>query len=153
MSLDLIDRYRADLLGKKLSHTWQGQGSAIFLEFGDLTPRARRDGSPGNPDGEFGAMIEWSWRIERPNSIICGSWSDEALWEGALQRLRGGAVTDVAVFGRLPELAIELSDGHRVLSFMTSDGDPQWTLFDRRSPRAKWLCVRDGAVVEEISAV
>ncbi|HZK90187.1 MAG TPA: hypothetical protein VFC56_08595 [Stellaceae bacterium] len=136
----------------ELSHTWQGHGSAIFLEFGTLTPRVRHDGCPGNPDGEFGVMIEWSWRIEDKRSIICGSWSDEALWEAALRQLHGSTVTNVGLFGQLPELFVELSNGHRVLSFMTSEGNPEWALFDRRSAKSTWLCIRQGLLVEEVSA-
>jgi len=96
-------------------------------------------------------MIQWSWRVENERSIVFGSWSDDTLWEEALRQLRGRSVKEVSIFGKLPELVIELSDGHRVLSFMTSDGDPEWTLFDRRSPRSKWLCVRDGRIIEEAS--
>ena len=132
-----------------MAHTWRGHGSAIFLEFGSLTPRTRRDGSPGQPNGVFGAMIEWSWRIESATAIICGSSSDDADLEGGLMALHGTAVTMVETFGQLPELAIGLSNGCRVLSFMTSDGDPRWTLFDRRSSSTKWIHVREGRLVEE----
>ena len=152
MSSELIDRYRDGLAGMELSHTWRGHGSAIFLEFGKLTSRVRRDGSVANPDGEFGIMIEWSWRIEDKNSVICGSWSDAASWESALQRLHGSTVKKLEVFGELPELAVGLSNGHRILSFMTSEGDPQWALFDRRSVPGKWLCVREGRLIEEVSS-
>jgi hypothetical protein len=124
--------------------TYRGRGSAIFLELGARTQRMRLDGSPGEPEGELGVMIHCSWRIVGRNSIICGSWSDYALWEPALLRLQGSTVENVDVFGKLPELSVALSNGHSVLSFMTSEGDPQWTLFDRRSPTRRWLCVRDG---------
>jgi hypothetical protein len=132
-----------------VAHTWRGHGSAIFLEFGSLTPRTRRDGSPGQPNGTFAAMIEWNWRIESETAIICGSSSDDADLEAGLSALRGTAVTIVETFGKLPELAIGLSNGCRVLSFMTYVGDPQWTLFDRRSPATRWLHVREGRLVEE----
>jgi hypothetical protein len=151
MASSLLDDYRDSLVGMSLTHTWRGHGSAIFLEFGALAQRTRRDGPPGEPRGELSAMIQWSWRIEGRNSIICGSWSDDAIWEAALLQLRGSTVTNVEVFGKLPELAMELSNGHRVVSFMTSEGDPQWTLFDRRSPTTRWLHARDGRLVEETS--
>ncbi len=96
-------------------------------------------------------MIEWSWRVETAISVLFGSWSDDALWEKSLRRLHGSTVSDAWLFGDLPELGIALSSGHRVLSFMTSDGDPDWTLFDRREPRECWLRVRDGLVVEEFA--
>jgi hypothetical protein len=146
-----FDRYKAGLVGAELTHTWRGHGSAIFLEFGPLTPRHRRDGSPGNSAGEFGVMIEWSWRVETAISVLFGSWSDDARWERSLEQLHCSTVSDVWLFGDLPELGIALSSGHRVLSFMTSDGDPDWTLFDRREPKERWLRVRDGLVVEEFA--
>ncbi len=94
-------------------------------------------------------MIEWSWRIEGESAVICGSWSEDAELEAGLSALHGTTVTTVETFGRLPELVIGLSNGCRVLSFMTAAGDPRWTLFDRRSSAAKWIHVRDGLLVEE----
>ena len=132
-----------------VAHTWRGYGSAIFLEFGSLRPRTRRDGSPAQPEGTFGAMIEWSWRIESERAVVCGSWSDDAVLEAGLSALRGTAVTMIETFEKLPKLAIGLSNGCRVLSFMTSAGDPQWTLFDRRSSPTRWIHVREGRLVEE----
>ena len=76
---DWIEHFRAAAYGLVLAHVWRGHGSALFVELGALTPRLRRDGSPGEPKGEIGLMIEWSWRIEDARSIICGSWSDEDL--------------------------------------------------------------------------
>ena len=148
----LLDSYKAALVGTELSHAWRGHGSAIFFEFGRLTPRRRRDGSAGNPDGELGVMIEWGWRVEAGLTVLFGSWSDDSLWEHQLRQLCGSVVSDLWVFGDLPELGIALSSGHRVLSFMTSDGEPSWTLFDRRAPTHRWLCVRNGKIVEEVSA-
>ena len=108
----LFDRYKGGLTGIELTHTWRGHGSVIFFEFCRLTPkRRRRDGSDGNPDGEFGVMIEWSWRVERGTSIVFGSWSDDELWEAGLRGLRGAIVTDLRVFGRLRELESGFSCG------------------------------------------
>jgi hypothetical protein len=98
-------------------------------------------------------MVEWSWRIEGTSSIVCGSWSDDALWDAALQRLRGSTVTNIEVFGNLPELAVALSNRHRVVSFMTAEGDPMWALFDRRAPTRRSLHVRNGCLVEEWSTI
>jgi hypothetical protein len=87
--LSTFNRIGAELVGMKVSHLWRGYGSAIFLEFGNLSPgSARRDGSPGNPMGEITIGIEWSWRIENATSIICGSWSEEELWAPAFDLIR-----------------------------------------------------------------
>lgn len=144
----ILDEVRAKLIGLKLSHLWRGHGSALFLEFGDLSPSTRRDGSPGAPEGEFGVMIEWSWRIETRQSILCGSDSDAALWQTAFAQLIGRSVMSLSTFGRLPELAIGLSDDIHVSSFMTAEGDPAWCVFDRRhdgEPVA--LHCREGTIV------
>jgi hypothetical protein len=124
--------FRDGLIGMPVSHVWRGYGCALFLEFGRLSPRTRRDGNEGNPDGEFGVMIQSSWRIESARTILCGSWSDEALWEPAFVGLIGRTVVDVNTFGRLPELTIALTEDLHVSSFMTAEGEPAWALFDCR---------------------
>jgi hypothetical protein len=75
-----LQTFRDALIGLPLSHLWRGCGSTICLEFGRLTPTTRRSGEAGNPSGELGLMIQWSWRIENTVSIRCGSWSEEHLW-------------------------------------------------------------------------
>ena len=138
--------FRESLTGLPLSHLWRGHGSAIFLEFGRLIPRTRRNGEAGNPEGEFGLMIEWSWRIEDRTSILCGSSSDEHLWKQTFDLIRNQTVVDLSVVGRLPEIAIALTGDHYVSSFMTADGDPSWSLFDRRGGTVRWLNVREGSL-------
>jgi len=129
----LLSDYRKALSGISIAHAWRGHGSAIFLEFGNLTPKLRKDGTPGNPDGELTLMIEWSWRIEEADRIACGSGSEEETWEPWLGKLVGRTVLDVTTFGRLPELMVSLSDDLFVSSFMTAEGDPQWALMDHRA--------------------
>lgn len=144
--LSLFEAFALPLVGLPVSHVWQGHGSAIFLEFGTLTPstRTRRDGSLCNPTGELGLMIEWSWRIEGKRSILCGSWAEKRCWPRALACLAKASVINVALFGRLPELDPALSNGAHVVSFMTAQGEPAWTLFDRRGSECRWLQVQRG---------
>jgi hypothetical protein len=138
--------------GLPVSHTWRGFGSAIFLELGRLheppplraTPPARR---PPNPRGEFGVMLEWSWRVERARSIEAGSWSTDRRIDTAVARLRGPRVIELAVTGRLPELVLALSDGRWVHSFMTAEGQPEWTLF---LPDGSWLTVERGRIIHDV---
>ena len=141
-----LEEFRDGLIGLPLSHLWRGHGSAIFLEFGRLTPRnrTRPSGEPGNPHGEFGLMIEWSWRIEDSTSILCGSWSEEPLWETTFDLVRNKSLSELSIVGRLPEIVVALSDNLFVSSFMTAEGDPQWSLFDRRNPTLRTLSVREG---------
>ncbi|HZQ42631.1 MAG TPA: hypothetical protein VFA99_05235 [Acidobacteriaceae bacterium] len=118
-------------IGLPVSHVWRGYGSAMFLELGELSAgRVRRDGSIGNPRGEWAVMIEWSWRLEGRRRIWCGSWSDEEKWMPLLGRLIGSSVTDFGLIGRLPELLVDFSDGLHLMSMMTAEGQPQWGLVD-----------------------
>lgn len=138
--------FRDALIGLPLSHFWRGHGSAIFLELGRLTPATRRTGVTGNPRGELSLMVEWSWRIENRTSILCGSWSDEHLWEPTFDLLRNRAVVDLSVVGRLPEVVVALAEDRYVSSFMTAEGDPSWALFDRRGDTLRTLSVRGGSL-------
>jgi hypothetical protein len=145
---DVIAHFAAAARGMPVSHVWRGYGSALVIELGNLTPRTRRDGSPGEPQGEINLMIEWSWRIEEERSILCGSWSKEELWAPSFGRLLGQHVDDLATFGRLPEVMLSLSGGLHVSSFMTAEGDPAWTLFDRRRPATIIVGCRSGIIAE-----
>lgn len=148
--VSVLQIFRDALIGLPVSHFWRGYGSTIFLEFGHLTPRTRRSGKPGNPQGELGLMIHWSWRIENAASILCGSWSQEPLWEPTFDLLRNKVVVELSVVGRLPEIVVGLTEGLYVSSFMTAEVGPQWSLFDRRSGTVRWLCVRDGRLKIEL---
>ena len=146
---DWTEYFRSAVCGLAVSHVWRGYGSALFVEFGALTPTIRRDGTSGEPSGEIGLMIEWSWRIEDGNSIACGSSSDERLWKAAFERLLGRMVADLSTFGHLPELLLSFSGGLHVASFMTDVGDPAWTLFDRRGPQSIAVSCRSGVIEAE----
>ena len=146
-----LAEFCAPLIGLPVSHIWRGYGSAIFLEFGSLHPRTRRDGSPGNPVGGWDLTIEWSWRIEGKRRIWCGSWSDEDRWSRAFSYLVGANVVSVDLIGRLPEIDMGLSNGLHVVSMMTSEGDPAWTLGDLRGAESVWFCIRAGRLYKEIN--
>jgi hypothetical protein len=133
-----------DLIGMPISYIWRGHGSAMFIEIGDLSPKQRRDGTPGHPQGDISLGVEWSWRVEDARSIACGSWSEESLWEPALDRLRNAEIIGCESFGFLPEIAVTTTAGLRFITFSTTDGQPQWHLIDRRGEKARWFTVRDG---------
>jgi hypothetical protein len=144
-----FEKYRTALRLQRLSAVWRGHGSAIFLEFGRLSPRIRRDGSTGNSRGDYTVMIQWSWRIEHENSILCGSWSDEKDWEEVFKSLVGRKVEGISLYGRLPELSIELSGGIHVASFMTADGQPAWTILGAlEDRRRRFISVENGKLRE-----
>ena len=93
-------------------------------------------------------MIEWSWRIERPKSILGGSWSSEGRWHGMFEKLKKATVAEVKLYGQLPEICVSLSNGLRVVSFMTAEGQPEWALISRQ-PKIGNLCVKRGSLYVE----
>jgi hypothetical protein len=142
---DKFDKFIRPLLGMPVSHFWRGYGSAIFLEFGKLSDRTRANGRKGNnPCGEWTLMIQWSWRLEGKRRIWCGSWSDDEKWPSLLGRLVGVNVSDIVLFGRLPEVSVAFSNGLHLLSLMTADGDPSWGLTKREGGLTNFVGVRAG---------
>ena len=135
--------FTSGLRGKRVSHVWRGYGSALFLEFGKLAETRKLNGKRGQPVGEVTLMIEWSWRVENKTSILGGSWSNERRWPKLFERLVGRKVKSVELFGRLPEVAVALSNGLRVISFMTADGQPSWAVIARKPPHGS-LSVKRG---------
>lgn len=131
------------LFGKPVSHVWRGHGSALFLEFGKTLDVVSPGGKSRSQQGELTLMIQWSWRIERARSILGGSWSDERRWLSMFAKLLGGIVVKVETFGTLPEIEVSLSNGLRVCSFMTAEGQPQWAILVRGGSVGS-LAVRGG---------
>lgn len=118
-------RLTRPLVGKPVSSTWRGHGSALFLELGRLHTSPRWTGEKGDAT----VMVQWSWRVEGPRSVRFGSWSLDRKMNHGIRGLRGRTVLDVALAGRIPELVITLSGRVWVQSFTTVEGQPQWTLF------------------------
>jgi len=116
---------------------------------GSLTPRVRFDGKSGNPQGEMGVMIEWSWRIEDERRVLGGSWSDEQAWPSLFDRILGSRVSGISLFARLPEIQLNFSNGLYLCSMMTADGDPEWAVFDRREDETKSVGVQSGKLYFE----
>jgi hypothetical protein len=135
------------LVGMQVSRIWQGYGSAIFIEFGKLQPRRKRDGQPGSPRGEWTLFIQWSWRIEGKRRIWCGSWSDGERWPRAFERLQGAKVASVALQGRLPEIILGFDKGLHLVSMMTAEGDPSWRLSNRQDGNSTSVRVVAGRLV------
>lgn len=86
--------------------------------------------------GEATVMIEWSWRVERAQSIAFGSWSGDRKISNGLRKLENLSVVEIGVEGRLPELVVQLSGSFWVHSFVTVEGQPEWCLFLNRN---RWV--------------
>ena len=138
------------LAGLTVSHTWRGAGSAIFLELGFLTDEtwtSRRGGERTMTRGAVTLMLEWSWRVESPRTVLFGSWSGERRITRGVRSLQGRVVTDVAVAGRLPELVLSLDGGRWVHTFMTAEGQPAWYI---RLRDDSWIKVLRGRMMRQV---
>jgi hypothetical protein len=132
------------LSGMIVSHVWFGHGSALFLELGMLSEgRKLRDGSIGNAQGEVTVMVDFGWRIERPRSIFCGSGDSKRRWASASKSLIGASVISANVVGRIPELELQLSNGHWLVTFSRYEGQPTWAV-GFRALGLGWLGVKRG---------
>jgi hypothetical protein len=119
-----------DLLGMSVSHVWFSDYTVFYLELGILTPNEmrRRDGSLMNPEGQISIYAGFDWRIERPLSIFCSRDSTRRQRESVCQGLVGTRISEVALFGRIPELSIGFSSGVWLATFGLSRGDPDWSI-------------------------
>ena len=133
------------LIGLPVSHAWRGYGSALFLEFGALTPPGPRG---HNPKGEATLMVEWSWRVESSRTVQFGSWSGNRKMDNGIASLKRRKLMEISLVGRLPEVYIQLSKDRWVHTFMTREGQPEWTVFlqDR-----SWITFSRGRIVRERS--
>jgi hypothetical protein len=127
----------SELCGATVSHAWRGYGSALFLELGKLEENPKRK----NSFGEQTIMIEWSWRVEGKNSIIVGSWSENEDIDKVPELFIGKTLEKVEFFGRLPEISIKFNSALWLLSFMTEEGNPEWSI---KLTNGEWLGVSDG---------
>ena len=133
-------------VGRPVSSTWRGYGSAMFLEIGALREEAGRR----HASGEMTIMIQWSWRVEGRRSIRFGSDSTERQATNGVRGLAGDRIAAVDVDGHLPELAVTLASGRVVRSFMTAEGQPDWCVF---LPDGSWITVERGHLVHDTQNV
>lgn len=64
------------------------------------------------------------------------------------KQLIGTRVTEVRTIGSIPEIEITLSNGYRVVSFMTESGQPEWALISKK-PNLGTLFVKRGKLCAE----
>jgi hypothetical protein len=136
------------MIGLPVSRAWRGHGSACFLEIGELHDLQLPSGKV-SAKGEFGVMIEWSWRIESSRSIVCGSWSTEREINNGIESLSNSSVEEISTSNRLPEIAVRLSNKRWLQSFCTTGGQPRWTIFLRHFDNTVWITVMSGKLILE----
>jgi hypothetical protein len=137
---DEAERIASQLTGQKLTHVKRGYGTALLIETGDLHHHPEQD----YLQGEYGIMLEWSWRLEDDRHIVCGSWSNDEIINSVPQLLTGITIESVAFTQRIKELYITLSNGLWLASFMTADGNPEWSIRDKEQ---SWLSFSDMSFV------
>jgi hypothetical protein len=104
-----------------------GTGSAIHLEFGAKVPRRvplrerpRLSAEQVCYEGEIDLFVQCAWRLERSQSVICGSTDDDRndgpMVEG-LSELRGMTVQDVDVSDPIPDFELRLTGDMRLKVF------------------------------------
>ena len=130
------------LVGLPINFVWKGYGSAIFLEFGKLTKNKKQN----HPQGEFSVMLDCEWRIEKSRSIFFGSSSGLKRIENQISKLLNERVQSIHLLGLLPEIQICLSRSLRIVSFCTSEGQPDWTIF---LPNKSYIYCRGGCLIFE----
>ena len=129
------------LVGLPISRPWLGIGTAFFLEIGPLTQAYKRSG----PKADQGLDFSYGWRVEGPRSVLFGSSSGKQKIQRGIESLTGLTILDIATIGRLPELYVQLSNGQRIFSFASSEGQPDWSVFLNDG---SWLMVRRGRVTK-----
>lgn len=132
------------LVGVPVSHTWRGAGSAIGLELGALTTFTRTMRKLGEVEfmhGEVSLMLCWSWRVESPGAIQFGSWSEDPRITRGVASLEGHTILDIQLEGRLPELVLTLDRKRWLHTFMTAEGQPEWSV---RMHDNAWIGVNRG---------
>ncbi|MCZ7647524.1 MAG: hypothetical protein M5U26_20080 [Planctomycetota bacterium] len=96
----------------------------MFLEIGRLCNNRRAN----QPCGQVTIMVEAQWRIEGPRSILVGSGFSDRRIDKRLATLLGASVTSIEITGRVPEIAIEINDGRRFVTFTHWDSQPRWSI-------------------------
>lgn len=114
------------LIGLTVSRVWQGFGSTICLELGMLSTDETKHGR--HVYGEANIFIEWDWRVERGTRALFGSSDSGPTIKKRIAELEGAVVTDVAVYGTVPELSVTLSTGHVLRTMVMTYGEPRWRI-------------------------
>lgn len=142
----LLNRIRTDIVGMPVTDVWIGYANSIFFDFGRMLPGPVnvRTGKLSRPHGELSLSLEFSWRVESADTVLCGSMNEEQDWKPVFAQIVGLRVVGVEMFGWIPEIAVVLENDIRILSFTTFDGQPNWWFSDNRGKDREHLVVENG---------
>jgi hypothetical protein len=130
------------LVGLPVSLPWKGYGSAIFLELGTLLP-LDSSGRQRHQKGEACIAVEWDWRIEAGAKVLFGSSNSRPKIKSGIAAFQGVTVQNLSVFGAVPELVVEFSNGYSLRTMVMTTGDPEWSV---KLPDRRWIYARDGRI-------
>ncbi len=143
ISIKEFNEFVSPLAGMKVSLTWKGYGSALFLELGELQPLEYP--SQNYCSGEACISPGFEWRIEKTKRIICGSSNSLPNIEKGIKFVQGLIVKAIQLGGKLPELIISFSDGYRLRTMSMTSGEPMWGI---RCKDGKRLSFDKGSLVQ-----
>lgn len=136
-SIEELQEAIQTLVGMPVSLPWQGCGSAICLELGDLSPP--RTGLHME-HGESSIFVEWDWRVENGAVVSFGSSEARPRIKQGIDGLRGTTVVSVSVVGKVPELEVGFSSGELLRTMVMIAGRPQWHV---RLPNDRYISPDD----------
>lgn len=133
------------IVGLRLSHLSEGYAARVFLQFGRRAKHTRRDGSPGQPRGEFGLtnVHSWSgWELSIEGKLVATSEGRWPIRERALKRLLiGRRLQSIQIDARTRSTRLTFTRG-LVLTTENlahcSDHEPHWLLRLPTSGRDDW---------------
>lgn len=130
-----------ETLDLPVSRPWKGYGSAIFLELGKLTieagPRQARE------KGEATIYVGWDWRVEEGSRVLYGSANSRPKMVDGIRGLLGTRIKRIEIQGQVPELCIEFSSGHRLISAAMCTDVSEWRIV---LPDGRWVDGEDGLI-------
>jgi len=118
-----FDESVKDLIGLPISKAYNSYGSSLCMELGEITFDERN-----REKGEAYIRLDWDWRLEDDESIICGSSNHRPKIADTAEKLIGISITNLELYGSPPEIEIHLSNHQRLRSMAMLSGYPKWTI-------------------------
>jgi Protein of unknown function (DUF3027) len=140
LSRDAFQALVQPLIGLAVSLPWNGYGTVIFLELGQLSPSASKQ---RYGRGEACIHASRGWRMECGASVLYGSSNRKPAINRGLASLQGARLETGSLVGEVPELVAVFSNGHCLRSMVMLAGDPAWCV---RLPDGNTLSIDAGAL-------
>jgi hypothetical protein len=144
-----LTHWYGPIVGQSVTHAWQGYAAVLFLEFGKLSPAeyTLRDGSPGQPRGEFGltTMDGWAaWKLFLHGKQIATSDAMYRHINRYLKRLIGRRLQTFAIDAASTSTRLTFSNGLVLTTSTLAEPPhlpPHWILRLPNSSRDYWPSV------------